>query len=80
MKKDLFALPSATAVLGAITGVVLAEYFPKVINSDFGSSFMGAFNGPWSKYRNDLALQWGLVGLGIGLAAGIVLAVILKKK
>ena len=70
-------------VVGALVGFVIGEFFPRLFDKSLGSGIMSAIGGdiggPFSSYRNELALKYGLIGLGIGAVIGIVIMVIKKK-
>jgi len=68
------------AVIGLVAGVVIGEWFPRLFDSGVTNAFGSALQGPFSDYRNELAMKYGLFGAGIGAAIGVGLAFILKKK
>ncbi len=65
--------------LGALTGAVIGEFFPKLFNTGFIGGIGNAISKPFSAYRNELALKYALIGLGIGAVIGLVLMLIRKK-
>ena len=69
----------ALALVGLVAGVVIGEFFPKLFTSGLVGSIGNAISEPFSQYRNELAMKYGLFGAGIGAVAGIVLALITKK-
>lgn len=77
MKK--FGQVIALALAGLIVGTIIGEFFPKLFTSGFVSSIGNAVSEPFSSYRNELAMKYGLFGAGIGAAAGIISMLIEKK-
>ncbi|MCE5300782.1 MAG: hypothetical protein LLG37_07940 [Spirochaetia bacterium] len=65
--------------IGALAGVILAEFFPKALNPGLLQSLESAFGGPFSEARNELALKYGLGGLVIGALVGVVIMFMEKK-
>jgi hypothetical protein len=65
---------------GAVVGGLIAEFFPKLFSLGASDAIANwASSGPFSEFRNDLALRYGGIGLVAGAAIGLVL-VLLKKK
>ena len=78
----------ALAVIGLLAGVIIAQFFPEVVQKVFKSgdaiksaisSIGNAASKPFSQYRNELAIQYGLIGAGVGAVLGLI-AALLKKK
>ncbi len=62
----------ALAVIGLLAGVVVAEFFPKLFDSGLSGAIGSAINGPFSGYRNELALKYGAFGTALGAGLGVV--------
>jgi len=67
------------AVVGLAGGVVIGEFFPKLFASGLMGSIGNAVSEPFSSYRNELALKYGLFGTGIGAVIGLIAAFLMKK-
>ena len=78
MKK--FGVVVYVGVVGLLTGVVIGEFFPKLFNNNIMGSIGSAVSDPFSKYRNELAIKYAIIGLVIGAVIGIGFAMISKKK
>jgi hypothetical protein len=60
------------ALLGFIVGAVIAEFFPNAISSGFKQDMGASFSEPFDRYRNKLALRYGLSGAAIGAVLGLL--------
>jgi Na+/phosphate symporter len=69
-----------TAITGGLVGVVIAEFFPRLFQSGLAGAVGNALSDPFSSFRNDLAVKYGLAGLGIGLVVGIVISLASGRK
>ncbi len=58
--------------MGLMAGFMIGEFFPKLFKSGLGSVGDDLFGGPFSKYRNHLALDYCLAGILIGALLGFV--------
>ena len=58
------------AAIGILSGFILGEFFPKLFKKGFDSLGDDLFGGPFSHYRNNLALDYCLAGILIGALAG----------
>ena len=66
------------AVLGLVLGAVIGEFRPQLFQG--GLDGIGiAFNGPFSGFRNHLALKYGLFGGFLGAAVGFIGGNFLQK-
>ena len=77
MKK--FQLPISIGAIGGLAGVIIAEFFPKLLNLGLLNGTVAALSDPFSQVRNELALKYGGAGLAIGAVIGIILMIIRKK-
>lgn len=68
------------AVVGLLAGVIIAEFFPKLLQGGFLSGVGNALSEPFSQYRNELAVKYGLFGGAIGAVIGVVLMLVGGKK
>ena len=66
-------------LIGLAAGVVIGEFFPKLFSSGFMGALGNAVSEPFSKYRNELAMKYGLFGAAIGAVAGIIIKFLVKK-
>ncbi len=57
---------------GLLTGFILAEFFPKWLKKGFDGLGDDLFGGPFSSYRNHLAVDYCLAGILIGALAGFI--------
>jgi hypothetical protein len=64
----------SAGVMGALTGAIIAEFFPRLFQAGVTEAVGTAINGVFSTYSNELALRYGFGGLVIGLVLGIVIA------
>jgi uncharacterized protein YqgC (DUF456 family) len=69
----------ALALVGLIVGTIIGEFFPKLFTSGIVSSIGNAVSEPFSRYRNELAMKYGLFGAGIGAVLGVISMLIGKK-
>jgi len=60
------------AATGFIAGFIIGEFYPKLFKSGLGSLGDDLFGGPFSKYRNNLALDYCLAGILIGALLGFI--------
>jgi len=65
--------------VGALAGAIIGEFFPKLFNDSFIGGIGNAISKPFSEYRNELALKYALIGLGIGAVIGLVMFFLKKK-
>lgn len=77
MKK--FQLPISFGGVGALVGVVIGEFFPKLFQSGLGGALTSGLSEPFSSVRNELAMKYGVWGLAIGAVAGVVAMLVSKK-
>jgi hypothetical protein len=66
------------ALAGFVVGALIAEFKPDLFNDAFGG-LKAAFAGPYSEYRNHLAVRWGLAGAAGGAVIGLVMGQMGKK-
>jgi hypothetical protein len=69
----------ALAILGLVAGAVIGEFFPTLFTSGLVGSIGSAVSEPFSQYRNEIAVKYGLFGAGIGAAIGLILSFMAKK-
>ena len=65
------------AVIGLLVGAAIAELKPDMFGDMLGG-IKAAMSKPFSGYRNELAVKYGLLGAGIGAAIGLVKVKLLK--
>jgi hypothetical protein len=70
----------STGMIGALTGAVIAEFFPGIFQSGIAVAVGTTFNDAFSSYRNEMAFKYGLAGLAIGLITGFIIAVASGKR
>jgi len=70
----------ALAVIGLIAGVVLGEFFPRLIDNGISGAVGSALSGPFSDYRNELAFRYGAFGAALGAAIGVVLMLLKGRR
>jgi hypothetical protein len=61
-----------TAAIGIIAGFIIGEFFPKLFKKSLDSFGDDLFGGPFSHYRNHLALDYCLAGILIGALLGFI--------
>ena len=61
-----------SAAVGIITGFLIGEFFPKLFKSGLESFGDDMFGGPFSRYRNHLAVDYCLAGILIGAFLGFL--------
>jgi small basic protein len=69
-----------TGIIGALTGMVIAEFFPRLFQTGIAVAVGTTLNDVFSSYRNELALKYGLAGLAAGLILGAVISAFSGKK
>ncbi|PKL91289.1 MAG: hypothetical protein CVV21_08740 [Candidatus Goldiibacteriota bacterium HGW-Goldbacteria-1] len=67
------------AVIGALIGGLIAEFFPKLLSSGLFGDIGADISEPFSQFRNELALKYGGIGAIAGAAAGFVKQLLIKK-
>lgn len=77
MKK--LKLPVGFGVVGALIGVIIAQFFPELFQSGLGGALISGLSEPFSSVRNELALKYGIWGLAIGAVVGVVVMLVSKK-
>ena len=77
MKK--FGQLISLVLAGLIVGTIIGEFFPRLFTSGIVGSIGNAVSEPFSQYRNELAMKYGLFGAGIGAVAGVIAVLIGKK-
>jgi uncharacterized protein YqgC (DUF456 family) len=75
-----YGITAYFGAIGTLAGAVIGEFFPKLFNDSLMGAIGHAFSEPFSGYRNDLAVKYGLSGLVIGLVIGLISAFLIKKK
>ena len=61
-----------TAAFGIVAGFIIGEFFPKLFKKSLDSLGDDLFGGPFSSYRNHLALDYCLAGILIGALLGFI--------
>jgi len=80
-KMKRFGLVMYLAVVGALCGLIVGEFFPgKVQHDDILGVIGSAVSRPFSHFRNDLALKYALIGIIAGAVAGFIYIAISKEK
>jgi hypothetical protein len=60
------------AAVGILTGFIIGEFFPRLFHQNIDSLGDDLFGGPFSQYRNHLALDYCLAGILIGALVGFI--------
>ena len=63
----------ALATAGLLAGSIIAEFFPKLFKKGLAGLGDDLFGGPFSGYRNHLAIEYSLAGILMGALAGFLL-------
>jgi uncharacterized membrane protein YeaQ/YmgE (transglycosylase-associated protein family) len=76
-----FSLAVYLAVVGALCGIVVGEFFPgRVQHNDILGVIGSAVSKPFSHFRNDLAMKYAFIGIIAGVIAGFIYIAISKEK
>ena len=76
-----FSLVVYLAVVGALCGIIIGEFFPgRVQHDDILGVIGSAVSRPFSHFRNDLAMKYAFIGIIAGAIAGFIYTAITKEK
>jgi hypothetical protein len=60
------------ALLGFVLGALLGEFYPESISSGFKQDLKANFSEPFDRYRNRIALRYGLCGAAIAAVIALL--------
>jgi len=59
-------------LIGFLIGIVIGEFFPTLIDGGVFHNFGAQVSDPFSRYRNHLAMHYGVIGAFIGAIVGLI--------